>query len=119
MAKKIEEYVKELEEREEKLKLELSSSTDEARDKLKRVGKIAFISGIVAIAGYWIYRAFFAEEKVELDEEKPKKIANRTKGNSISSRLTTLAMPYIQNIINDLINNDMEEETKTAEEETD
>ncbi|MEO9869923.1 hypothetical protein [Ekhidna sp.] len=97
MSKKgtIEDQVKSLSEREEKLKLQLSSDSDEIKDKVKSVGKIALIAGLVALAGYWIFNAFADE-----DEKKPKKRKKKDKeSGGVSSRLTALAVPYFEKLL--------------------
>ena len=66
--KSIEQRVKSLEAREQKLKLQLDSDSDELKERAMRVGKIALITGIVTILGYWIFNIIFQDEE---EEDKP------------------------------------------------
>lgn len=117
MSKKetIEDRVKSLQEREQKIKLELDNDSDEMKSKVMRVGKIALITGVVAILGYWIFNTIFQDE----DEEKPKKKKKRNKeSKGFTQRVTALAMPYLNRVLDGILNEEEDEEkTKTDSKE--
>lgn len=104
MSKKgtIEDQVKALSQREEKLKLQLDNDSDEMKDKAMRVGKIALIAGGVALLGYFIFNTFFGEDEEEEEEEKPKK-KRRSSSNGITSRITALALPYLEKVVSGIM----------------
>ena len=101
MSKKetIEDQVKALSEREEKLKLQLSNDSEDIKEKAKHVGKIALVAGLVAIVGYWLFTIFSDEEDEEDEKPKKRKKKKKSSSNGISSRLTALAVPYIEKIL--------------------
>lgn len=117
MSKKetIEDRVKSLQEREQKIKLELDNDSDEMKSKVMRVGKIALIAGVVAILGYWIFNTIFQDE----DEEKPKKKKKQNKeSKGFTQRVTALAMPYLNRVLDGILNEEeVEEKTKTDSKE--
>lgn len=109
MSKKqtIEDRVKSLEEREEKIKLQLDSDSDEIKEKVMRVGKIALITGIVSILGYWIFTVIFGGDDEE--EEKPKKKKKkRQDSGGFTARITALAMPYVNRVIEGILEDEGE-----------
>ncbi|MEQ9465995.1 MAG: hypothetical protein RLN88_01215 [Ekhidna sp.] len=114
MSKKetIENRVKALSEREEKIKLQLDNDSDEMKDKAMRIGKIALIAGGVALLGYWIFNMIFREEEEE-EEDRPKKKRKRD-SDGISSKVTAFILPYIGKILDGLL--DGEEEPKKKKE---
>ena len=116
MSKKetIEDQVKALSKREEKLKLQLSNDSDELKEKARHVGKIALIAGLVAIVGYWIFTIFSDDDE---EEERPKKKKKKSKSasNGISSRLTALAIPYLEKFISGVMDDSDEQETSKKE----
>ncbi len=117
MSKKqtIEDRVKSLEEREQKIKLQLDSDSDEIKEKVMRVGKIALITGIVSILAYWIFNVFFGDDD---EDEKPKKKSKRKKdGGGFSARITALAMPYVNKIIEGILEDEEESESKKESKE--
>jgi hypothetical protein len=118
MSKKgtIEDQVKALSQREEKLKLQLDNDSDEMKDKAMRVGKIALIAGGVALLGYFIFNTFFGEEE---EEEKPKK-KRRSSSNGITSRITALALPYLEKVVSGIMEEaDTEEPDQKKEKKED
>lgn len=115
MSKKetIEDKVKSLKEREEKIKLQIDADSDEMKEKVIRVGKIALITGVVTILGYWIFNVIFDDED---EEEKPKKKKKRKQsGQGITSRITALAIPYIERIIEGVIDDKDEDVEQPSE----
>lgn len=117
MSKKetIEDQVKALSRREEKLKLQLSNDSDDIKEKAKHVGKIALVAGLVAIIGYWIFTIFSDDD----EEEKPKKKKKKRKAASggISSRLTALAIPYLEKMISGVMEDSEEPEKSVKKKE--
>ena len=119
MSKKrtIEDQAKALSQREEKLKLQLTSDSDELKDKAIRVGKIALVAGLVGLLVYWIFNMFSDDE----EEEKPKKKKKKRRSTSggISSRLTALALPYLEKAIGSIMQEvDEEEPIRKKEKQT-
>lgn len=116
MSKKetIEERVKSLEAKEQKIKLQLDSSSDEMKDKAKRVGKVALIAGIVAILGYWIFNIIFQDDDEDEGQPKKKKKKNRQSG-GFTERLTALAMPYLNKALDGILDDESESEKKEGE----
>ncbi|MEO9482320.1 MAG: hypothetical protein ABJG47_02700 [Ekhidna sp.] len=115
MSKKvtIEDRVKSLEAREEKIKLQLDADSDVIKGKAMRVGKIALISGIVAIVGYWVFNIIF-DDGEKKPKRKKKKIRNE--GN-FSSRIVALAMPYLNKILEGILEDEnVEEKEKESKE---
>ncbi|MEM7297246.1 MAG: hypothetical protein AAF391_03155 [Bacteroidota bacterium] len=103
MSKTLKRRTKELDEREKKLKIQLETSGDEMKEKAKTVGKVALISGLVALIGYWGYNAFFSDDE---DEEyvKPKKKKKKSKrSNDMWTRLSGYVTPYIVNFLDELL----------------
>lgn len=98
--KSIKQQEKELQMREEKIKQQLDDDSDELKERLIRVGKIAAISGIVALIGYGVYRAFFAEEEEEeIEKPEPQTVRKRSSPNRLSAMFTTFALPYLERIV--------------------
>lgn len=116
MSKKetIEDQVKALTRREEKLKLQLSSDSDELKEKAKHVGKIALIAGLVAIVGYWIF-TIFADDDEEEDRPKKKKKKSKSASNGISSRLTALAIPYLEKFLSGVMDDSDDPKTPSKD----
>ncbi|WP_421763304.1 hypothetical protein [Ekhidna sp.] len=116
MSKKetIKDKVKSLEEREKKIKLQLDADSDEMKEKAMRIGKIALITGVVTILGYWIFNVIFNDDDEE--NEKPKK-KRKTQGQGITSRLTALAIPYIERIIEGVIDEKEDEDENVVAKE--
>ena len=114
MSKTIDQRVKELKSKEERLKLALSDNGDDLKEKAKRVGKIALVSGLVALAGYLIYKAFFEEEEEDKPSGKKKKRHKPSHQSSygLTQRLSAYAMPYITKFLVDYFSPDSEKETK-------
>jgi precorrin-3B methylase len=112
MSKTLKERRQELNRRESALRRELDFSSDSFKEKAKQVGKIALVSGGVALVGYWIYKAFFQEEDDEKPSKKTKKRKKAVKG--VSSRLAEIALPYIGKMLSSVF--EMNERTKKKEE---
>lgn len=112
MSKKetIEDRVKSLEARERKIKLQIDSDSDEIKDRVMRIGKIALITGVVTILGYWIFNIIFQDDDEEKPKKKKKKRNSESKG--FGERMTALAMPYLNKMLDSLLNEDDDEETK-------
>lgn len=112
MSKKetIEDRVKSLEARERKIKLQIDSDSDEIKDRVMRIGKIALITGVVTILGYWIFNIIFQDDDEEKPKKKKKKRNSESKG--FGERMTALAMPYLNKMLDGLLNEDDDEETK-------
>ena len=110
----IDDRVKSLEEREKKVKLQLESNSEEVKRRFARVGKIALISGLLAILGYWIFNIIFQDDE---EYEKPKK-KKKVKSKGFTERIAALAMPYINNALDDLLSdvNKDEKEQESNEE---
>lgn len=106
---KFKQKTKNLKEREKQLRLALEDGGDELTKKLKTVGKIALISGLVALVGFWIYKAFFSEQK---EAEEPKKGRS-----NFANRISVLATPYIVKFFKDMFETegDTEDDEKTKE----
>lgn len=109
MSKTIKQRTQELKDREAKLKLQLEGNEDELKSKAKTVGKIALVSGLVALAGYLLFQVFFADDE---DEEKPKKKKNKKhKSDGITGRISAFAMPYVIEFLDNLLEiKDLKEE---------
>lgn len=115
MSKKgsFDERVKKLEAKEEKIKLQLDSNSDEVKSKVMRVGKIALITGAVALIGYWIFNVIFQENE---DEEKPrKKKKKQRESKGFTERIVALAMPYVNKALDGILNDENEEVEKPKE----
>ncbi|SNT19618.1 hypothetical protein SAMN05421640_2791 [Ekhidna lutea] len=113
MSKKetIEDRVKSLSEKEEKLKLQLSNDSDEVKGKVLRVGKIALIAGGVALLGYWVFNTIFGEEEDE--DVKPKKKKKKRKNSDTgTSRLTALFLPYLSKYLETILGDEPGKENK-------
>lgn len=108
----IEDRVKALSEREEKIKRQLDSDSDEVKDKAMRVGKIALVVGGVTLLGYWIFNVFFADDDEE--EEKPKKKKRKKQSQGTTSRISALLLPYFNKLLDGIL--DDEEEKQRSEE---
>lgn len=112
----IKDRAKALAEREEKIKMQLDSSSDEMKEKAMRVGKIALIAGLVGLAGYWIFNSFFQEE--EDDEEKPKKKKKKKNkhASGSTSRITALLLPYLNRVLDGILEDEgMNDKKSTGE----
>lgn len=118
MSKKetIEQRVKSLTDREQKLKLQLDSDSDEMKDKAKRVGKVALIAGIVALLGYWIFNVIFHDDEVEEEERPKKKKKKKRDSDGISSKVTAFILPYIGKMLDGLLDEEAEESKKEKKE---
>ncbi len=116
MSKKetIEDRVRSLEAKEQKIKLQLDSSSGEMKDKAKQVGKVALIAGVVAILGYWVYNIIFQDDDVEDQPKKKKKKSRQSSG--FTERLTALAMPYLNKALDGILDDENENEKKEGEE---
>lgn len=113
----IEDRVKALSEREEKIKRQLDSDSDEMKDKAIRVGKIALVVGVVTLVGYWLFNIFSDEEEEEEEEEKPKKKKKKRKSSDgTTSRIATLLLPYLNKFLDGVLD-DEEEDNKTGKKE--
>lgn len=110
MAKTIKEKREQLAAREQELKKELDLNSEGLREKAKQVGKIALVSGGVALLGFWIYKAFFEDEDTENVSKKSKKRKKAMKG--VSTKLTDLAMPYIGKVLESVFSNDDEKKIR-------
>lgn len=118
MSKTIKQRTQGLKDREAKLKLQLEGSEDQLKSKAKTVGKIVLVSGLVALAGYFLFQVFFAEDE---DEEKPKKKKKNHKSDGITRRISAFAMPYVIEFLDNLLEikdlkEEKEEEGKGKEE---
>lgn len=100
MSKKetIEDRVRSLAEKEEQIKLQIDVDSEEIKNRAFRVGKIILISTTVAAIGYWVFNLFFEED------EKPKKKKKKSRETGITSRITALALPYLEKIVDGVIN---------------
>ncbi|WP_424962163.1 hypothetical protein [Ekhidna sp.] len=116
MSKKgnIEDRVRALSEREEKIKRQLDSDSDEMKDKAIRVGKIALVIGLVTLVGYWLFNVF-ADEDEEVEEKPKKKKKKRKSSDSTTSRITALLLPYLNRFLDGVL--DDEEENKKEKKE--
>ncbi|WP_436517718.1 hypothetical protein [Ekhidna sp. To15] len=116
MSKKetIEDRVKSLEAREKKIKLQIDSDSDEMKDRAKRIGKIALVTGVVTILGYWIFNIIFQDDDEEKPKKKKKKRNSESKG--FGQRIGALAMPYLNSILDGILNEDENTEVKTKKE---
>lgn len=116
MSKTIKERSRDLKERETRLKLQLEDSEGELKNTAKSVGKIALVSGLVALLGYVVYSIFFAEEEDE-EEEKPKKKKKKKRNSSLSGTLLAYGMPYITKMVDELLEiEDLKKELPEKEE---
>lgn len=114
MSKTLKRRTRELDEREKKLKIQLETSGDKVKEKAKSVGKIALISGIVALIGFWGYNTFFSEDE---DEQKPKKKKKKRKhSNDMWNRISVYATPYIVSFLDELLELKPLREEKAAKE---
>ena len=118
MSKKetIESRVKALAEREEKIKMQLDSSSDEMKEKAMRVGKIALIAGLVGLAGYWIFNAFFQDEEDEEEKPKKKKKKRHKHSSGSTSRITALLLPYLNRVLDGILEDEGMNDKKSTEE---
>lgn len=100
MSKKetIEDRVKLLLEREDQIKRQLESHSDELKSKAEKVGKMALTSGVVVLAGYWIFNTFFRDEE-EIKPASEKEQPKATKPSVVSSRIIPFALPYIGKLL--------------------
>jgi len=110
MTKSLKERKQELALREQVLKDELDLNSEGLKEKAKHVGKIALISGGVALLGFWVYKAFFEEDDIEKTTKKSKKRKKAVKG--VSSRLATMALPYVGKILDSVFQENKEEKAK-------
>lgn len=111
MTKSLKERKEELALREQALKEKLDLNSDGLKEKAKHVGKIALISGGVALLGFWVYKAFFEEEDLEKPSKKQRKRKKAVKG--ISSRIAEMALPYMGKILASIFQeNDIEKASK-------
>ena len=113
-SKTIEQKSKELKSREERVMLELNHNGDDLKTKAIQVGKIALISGLVVLAGYWTYKAFFTDDQGGEVVKKKKKKKNKkiASGLGLGTRLSALATPYITNFLGGLLEIDSTKEKK-------
>lgn len=95
--KQIDQQKEALEEKEKKILLELAQNEQELRSKAKSIGKIALISGLVALIAYWGYKLFVDEP------EEPKKSKKNKKKARKSNVLGQLATPYIVKFFSELL----------------
>ena len=110
MKRKIEKQQEALEEKEKRILLELETNEQQLRKKAKTIGKIALISGIVALLAYWGFKLFSGEEEQEPKRKKKKK---RSKSTNAFSQLVT---PYVVKFLGDLL--EINETPKEDEETT-
>ena len=110
--KKIEERAKVLAEKEAKIKMQLDTDSDELKEKAVRIGKIAAITGIVALVGYWIFNVFSDTETEEEEEPKTKKVPQRA---STTSRIVTVLMPYLNRFLDGILEDEGKEVNKKEE----
>ncbi|MEP5105005.1 MAG: hypothetical protein ABJQ84_10315, partial [Ekhidna sp.] len=77
------------------------------------------ITGVVTILGYWIFNVIFNDDDDDEENEKPKKKKKRkTQGQGITSRLTALAIPYIERIIEGVIDEKEDEDENVVAKES-
>lgn len=120
MSKTIKERNKELQLKEDALKLQLEMSGDDLKSKAKSVGKIALVSGIVAFVGYWVYQSFFADEEEEDIPKKKRKSKRNKESNSLTNRLSAFATPYIVSFLDELLElKDVKSDGKETEKKPD
>lgn len=113
MSKKesIEKRVKALNEREEQIKRQLDSDSDEMKERVTRIGKIALVVGLVSLIGYWVFGGLFGDDDEEEEVEKrPRKRSKSTRENEgVGSMITAFILPYVQKIIDGAFDEDEEE----------
>ncbi len=97
MTKTLKERKEELARREQEIRERLDLNSDGLKEKAKYVGKIALISGGVALIGFWIYKAFFESEDEEISKKKSKKRSKAIK--SASVRIAEAALPYVGKVL--------------------
>ena len=104
MTKTLKERNEKLAEREATLKEELDLNSEEMMDKAKQVGKVALISGGIALLTFWIYKAFFENE----DKSAPKKKSKKRKRvmKTTSNKLAEMALPYVGKALNSIFKDD-------------
>ncbi|MEP1035339.1 hypothetical protein [Ekhidna sp.] len=107
MSKKetIEDRVKSLEAREKKIKLQIDSDSDEMKGNAMRIGKIALIAGAVGILGYWIFNIIFQDDETDENPKKKRKKKN-VESKGFSQRVTALAMPYLNKVLDGILDDD-------------
>lgn len=113
MTKTLKERKGELAIREQALREELDLNSDGLKEKAKHVGKIALISGGVALLGFWVYKAFFEEEASEKSSKKSKKRKKAIKG--VSSKLMGMTLPYLGKMLNSVFEADETQKVKNDE----
>ena len=80
-----------------------------------RVGKIALITGIVTILGYWIFNTIFQDEE---DEDKPKKKKKKSvESKGFSERIVALAMPFVNKMLDGILSDEEETVKETKKED--
>ncbi|MEM0938625.1 MAG: hypothetical protein AAGI25_02415 [Bacteroidota bacterium] len=89
----ISEKKQELKEREEELRFQLDKSEEKLRNTAKSVAKIALLSGLLTLLGYWIYRLFFHHRSAE--EEKKKKEKRKKSVFPRLGKLSEVIAPYL------------------------
>lgn len=103
--KTIKDQIKELKEQEEQIRTQLDESEDKLREQTNTIGKIALISGLVALLGYLGYKTFFAEKK----KSKKKKKGGK---NPIRGRIGQLITPFIINFLTEKLELNKDNKTK-------
>lgn len=111
MKKKIKQQQKELREKEKKILLELESGEANLRAKAKTAGKVALVSGLIALVVFWGFKAFSGEPK---KKNKKKKKSNK---NNSSGRLVQLITPYIVKFLGEVLelDKDSKDHSKSSE----
>lgn len=104
MTKTLKERKEELAQREHELKEKLDLNSEGLMDKAKQVGKVALISGGVALIGFWIYKAFFEDDQEEVSKKKVKKRKKAMK--ATSSKLANMALPYVGKVLDSIFQED-------------
>ncbi|MEM6736555.1 MAG: hypothetical protein AAGC64_10260 [Bacteroidota bacterium] len=97
----ISEKEQELKEREKKLRFQLDKSEEKLRNTAKNVAKIALLSGLLTLFGYWIYRSFFQLGPAE--KEKKKKARRKKSVLPGLGKLSELISPYLTRFLKETV----------------
>jgi len=97
MKRTIKKRAEELSEKEERLKLALEDNEHKLKGKAKSVGKIALVTGLITLVGYWVYSSFFHKETAV--EEK----VSAPPSSTFTSRIGALLIPFVTSFLEELI----------------
>ena len=107
--KRIDQQKETLEEKEKKILLELEHNEKQLRSKAKSIGKIALVTGFVALIAYWGFKLFVNEPEEPKKSKKKKKTKN-------SSMLSQIATPFLVKFFSELL--DFESKDSSVSEST-